>query len=134
MATGSASRPEAATAPASTATTPATAGGASAPPPPAPRCPRAPPGLAVSARRNLHALGARLGIVPTYWDIMGREHPTSDATCEALARAMGRDASDEAAAARALGEIEAEEAARLVEPVQVWREYAQGAPVLRVRR
>ena len=84
-------------------------------------------------RPRLRALAERLGILPFYWDIRGRSHPTSDATCEALAAAMGFAAPDEAAAAASQGRLEAELRAGLVDPVYVWRQWHAGAPALRVR-
>lgn len=85
------------------------------------------------ARPALRALAERRGIVSAYWDLTGRERVTADATREALLAAMGVDASDEARAARALAEDEAADAARWIEPVLVWREYAGAAPAVPVR-
>ena len=81
-------------------------------------------------RPKLRALAERLGIASSYWEIGGRERSTSDATREALVAALRFDGSTEHAAAEALAAIEREEAARLVEPVVVWREYAEAAPRL----
>lgn len=86
-----------------------------------------------AGRPALRALAERRGIVSSYWDLVGRERITSDATREALLAAMGVDASDEARAARALAALEAEAAARWIEPVLVWREYAGAAPAVPVR-
>jgi hypothetical protein len=67
----------------------------------------------------LRRLADRVGILPEYVDYTGREvRVTSDETRVALLRAMGLDASTEAAARSALREIEATEAA-LLEPVRV---------------
>jgi 4-alpha-glucanotransferase len=84
------------------------------------------------ARERLRALADRLGILPSYYDIRGRSHPTSDASYERLAAAMGYDGSDEAAAARSLERLAREACAGLVDPVYVWRQW-EGAPLLRVR-
>jgi 4-alpha-glucanotransferase len=87
----------------------------------------------VSAERPaLAELAERLGIAASYWDLVGNARPTSDATREALVAAMGFDASDERAAARALLELSREESARLVDPVLVWREYEDVVPSLPV--
>ena len=85
------------------------------------------------ARDRLRELADRLGILPSYWDIKGSAHPTTDASCEALAAAMGFDASDEAAAIRSLERFEREARASLVDPVYVWRQWEAGAPALHVR-
>jgi len=85
------------------------------------------------ARDRLRELADRLGILPSYWDIKGRAHPTTDATCEALAAAMGFDASDEAAAIRSLERFERDTRAGLLDPVYVWRQWEAGAPALHVR-
>lgn len=84
-------------------------------------------------RAALGQLAGRLGILPSYWDIHGKAHPTSDATREALAAAMGASASTDAEAARTLAALDAEEASGLVDPVLVWRQWPEGAPTLRVR-
>jgi 4-alpha-glucanotransferase len=83
-------------------------------------------------RPALRALADRLGIVPSYRDVGGRERATSDASAEALALAMGFDASGEASAARALAALDAERAGRLVDPVLVWREWEHADPELEV--
>jgi len=84
-------------------------------------------------RPALRALAERLGVVSSYWDLTGRERVTSDATREALLAAMGVDASDDARARRALAALDAEAAARWIEPVLVWREYEGAAPAVPVR-
>jgi 4-alpha-glucanotransferase len=88
----------------------------------------------VSEKRPiLRALAERLGVVSSYWDLTGRERVTSDATREALLAAMRVDASDEASAGRALAALDAEQRARWLEPVLVWREYGGAAPSVPVR-
>lgn len=86
-----------------------------------------------TARERLGRLAERLGILPSYWDIEGRAHPTTDATREALCAALGFDGSTEAAAGLSLAALEAEDGAGLVDPVYVWRQWEPGAPTLRVR-
>ena len=61
-------------------------------------------------RPKLAALAERLGIASSYWDLLGTARPTRDVTREALVAAMGYDASDEVAAARALDELARTEA------------------------
>lgn len=85
------------------------------------------------ARERLRELADWLGIVPSYYDIQGQSHPTSDASCEALVAAMGFDGSDEAAAARSLERLAREANGPLVDPVYVWRQWEPGAPTLRLR-
>jgi 4-alpha-glucanotransferase len=84
-------------------------------------------------RPKLGALAERLGIAASYWDLGGRARPTSDATREALVASMRHDGSSEAAAERALGEIERAEAGALVDPVLVWREFEDVVPSLPLR-
>ena len=85
----------------------------------------------MSAERPLLSdLAARLGIAASYWDLAGNAHPSSDATREALIATMGFDASDEAAAARAIDGLQHAAVERLVDPVQVWREDGAIAPSL----
>jgi 4-alpha-glucanotransferase len=84
-------------------------------------------------RPALLALADRVGILPSYLEQNGRDvRETSDATREALLNALGYDASSEAAAGQRLVELDRAERARLVAPVQVWREYEQAQPALRV--
>ena len=84
-------------------------------------------------RPALRALADRVGILPSYLDQNGRDmRETSDETREALLSALGYDASSEVAAGQRLVELERAERARLVAPVQVWREYEQAQPSLRV--
>jgi 4-alpha-glucanotransferase len=85
-------------------------------------------------RPLLRALAHRLGILPSYRDTGGRERETPDATRERLVRALGHEASDEAAAGRALEALARSDAERLVEPVLVYREWEHGAPKLVVNR
>jgi 4-alpha-glucanotransferase len=87
-----------------------------------------------AARPELRALAARLGILPVYRDTAGRDRETSDETRERLLRALGHDAPDEASARRISGELAREDAARLVEPVLVYREWERGRPALVVSR
>ena len=84
-------------------------------------------------RPELRALAERLGIASSYWDLEGVAHPTSDATREALVAALGFDGSSEAAAADARRAGEEAEMAQLIDPVVVWREYAEAPPRLGVR-
>ncbi len=84
-------------------------------------------------RPNLRALAERLGIASSYWDLVGRARPTSDATREALALSMHFDGSDEATAARALQGLASVEADSLIDPVLVWREYEAVVPSLPLR-
>ena len=84
-------------------------------------------------RPALRGLADRLGILPSYRDVDGRDHFTSDATREALVAALGHDASDESAAERSAAALDREARARLVDPVRVWREWAGGGPALGVR-
>lgn len=86
-----------------------------------------------AARPALRALAERLGILSSYWDIAGRQRPTSDATRVALLAGMGFDACDEAAAAAALAALDEAEAARWLEPVMVWRAFEGAPPAVPVR-
>jgi len=86
-----------------------------------------------AGRPHLTALAERLGIASSYWDLVGRARPTSDATRGALVAAMHFDGSDEAAAARALDDLNRAEAASLIDPVLVWREYEEVVPSLPLR-
>ena len=84
-------------------------------------------------RPALRALADRLGVLPSYREQNGRDvRETSDATREALLAALGHDASTESAATQRLVELASAERERLVEPVQVWREYEHAQPTLRV--
>ncbi len=85
-----------------------------------------------SERRALRTLSQRLGILETYRDVDGSDRLTSDATREALVAAMGHDGSTEAGATRALDALDREARERLLEPVLVWREWAEGRPELRL--
>ena len=76
----------------------------------------------MTSRPLLRALATRLGILPDYREAGSSAlRRTSDATREALAAAMGVDASSEAAAARALAELDAAARARPCEPRAVAR-------------
>ncbi|HEX2719177.1 MAG TPA: 4-alpha-glucanotransferase, partial [Gemmatimonadaceae bacterium] len=78
---------------------------------------------------SLRALADRLGIVAEYQDQTGKEtRRTSDETRAALLAVMGIDARDDAAAARALRELEEEERRDAVAPVRVVVEQAGRAP------
>jgi len=81
----------------------------------------------------LDALAARLGVLPSYWDIRGTLHRTRPETAVALLAAMGVDASDEAAAARSHQALERDEAARRIEPVLVWRQWRGADPFVPAR-
>ncbi len=83
-------------------------------------------------RPELCALAEQLGIWSSYRDVDGQDRRTSDETRQALLAAMGRDASDEAAAARERAELERRRRERPIEPVLVWREWQKGSPELRV--
>jgi 4-alpha-glucanotransferase len=83
-------------------------------------------------RPALRALADRLGVLAFYVSQGGAVVRTSDATREALARAMGLDASTEAAAARALAALARAERRRLVAPVRVVRAPAAGRARLAV--
>ena len=88
----------------------------------------------MSERPELSALAERLGILASYVDQSGREERfTSDASREALVAALGHDGSSEAAAAASLESLEQAERARILDPVQVWREHAQREPRVRMR-
>ncbi len=86
----------------------------------------------MSERPELLRLADRLGILHGYRGADGNEYSTGDATREALVAAMGHDASSEQAATESLERLEHADRERLVEPVLVWREWAEGAPALRV--
>jgi 4-alpha-glucanotransferase len=83
-------------------------------------------------RPALRALAERLGIASSYFDLAGRTRETSAATREALVAALHHDGSSEAAAARALAELDAAADAALVEPVVVWREFEERVPIVLV--
>jgi len=84
-------------------------------------------------RPRLRALAAHMGILDSYWDLTGHQRVTSDATREALLAAMRIDATDEARAAAALEALDAEQAERWIDRVQVWREHGEGIPSVPVR-
>jgi 4-alpha-glucanotransferase len=82
----------------------------------------------MTERPNLRLLSSRMGILPSYVDWRAEERPTSDATREAILRAMGLDAPDEAAAARALADLDRRDAGSPLDPLRVVR---ADAPALR---
>jgi 4-alpha-glucanotransferase len=86
----------------------------------------------MSERPALHALAVRVGILDAYVSTQGEHCPTSDATRVALLAALGHDASSEAAAERTLTGLEAEQRARLLDPVRVVREGERASLRLRV--
>lgn len=90
--------------------------------------------MTATSRPELRALAARLGIAPGYRDVYGHERETSDETCERLLRALGHEAGDETAARSAREALERDEALRLVDPVVVFREWADATPALLVQR
>jgi 4-alpha-glucanotransferase len=73
----------------------------------------------VSRAPALRALADRLGILPSYRDVTGLDHETSDDTRVALLHAMHLDAATDAAATREVERLDAEQDARLLDPVQV---------------
>jgi 4-alpha-glucanotransferase len=82
----------------------------------------------VSRRPRLRALARALGVLDVYEEAgTGARRETSDAAREGLLAAMGLDASDEAAAARALADLRAGERRALLAPVEVVREGAAEA-------
>jgi hypothetical protein len=85
------------------------------------------------ARPALVALADRLGVFAGYHDIQGTHRPTSDATREALCTAMGFACASEAEASQRLAELDADAAAQVVAPVQIFRALPDRAPSLRVR-
>ncbi len=74
-----------------------------------------------------------MGILDSYWDLTGHQRVTSDATRETLLAAMRIDATDEARAAAALEALDAEQAQRWIDRVQVWREHGEGVPYVPIR-
>ena len=86
-----------------------------------------------SARPALAALADRLGVFGGYHDIQGSWRTTSDATREALCAAMGFACASEVDAGRRLAELDAETAAQVVAPLQVFRLLPDRTPMLRVR-
>ncbi|MGD2218157.1 MAG: 4-alpha-glucanotransferase, partial [Gemmatimonadales bacterium] len=69
----------------------------------------------------LRSLADRVGILAEYVDIRGARHRTRDETRCALLSAMGIEASSEAAAARALAELDESAAQRPLDAVRVGR-------------
>ena len=85
------------------------------------------------ARPALAALADRLGVFGGYHDILGTWRATGDATREALCAAMGFACDSEAEAGQRLEELDAEAAAQVVAPLQVFRLLPDRVPSLRVR-
>ncbi|NIR46773.1 MAG: 4-alpha-glucanotransferase [Gemmatimonadetes bacterium] len=81
----------------------------------------------------LVALAERMGILSAYVDNLGESRRTPDDTRVALLAALGIDASNETAAARALESVRRAEMERILEPVHVWRRGGRSRPRLRVR-
>ncbi len=73
-----------------------------------------------------------MGVLDTYRDIHGAEHPTSDATRAALLRAMGLAVEHDADADREIARLDAMTAERLLEPVAVVRAHSWQLPPLPV--
>jgi 4-alpha-glucanotransferase len=86
-----------------------------------------------SRRPALRALADRLGILPSYVDLTGIERPTSDHNFEAIAAAMGYDASSEAAARAALERFERAERERPVDRAVVVVGGELASPVVTLR-
>jgi 4-alpha-glucanotransferase len=100
--------------------------------PPAERRARPRSAKAPARASALQQLADRVGIIPEYLDQTGTEkRQTSDETRVALLAAMGIDASGDAAARRALEELESRDRDRLVSPVRVVQR-GQDAGVLRL--
>lgn len=87
----------------------------------------------MARRPVLAALADRLGILAQYLDVHGRQQPTTDATRVHLAKVMGFDATSEAAAGRALQQLEGEAETEVIEPVRVVRTTSPEAARLPVR-
>lgn len=77
----------------------------------------------MSGPGSLAQLAAACGILSAYFDVEGDEHHTSDATRRSLLAAMGVDASSDTAIERALLELEAERARRVLPAACVLRDY-----------
>jgi 4-alpha-glucanotransferase len=75
----------------------------------------------VAARTALRSLAERASILPEYVDIRGKRRSTRDETRVALLAAMGIEASSEAAASRALAELDESAARRLLDAARVQR-------------
>lgn len=75
--------------------------------------------MSAPASRALRTLADRMGILPSYVDVNGVEHATSDDARALLLHAMRLDAATDGAAARELERLDAEERERLLEPVRV---------------
>lgn len=69
----------------------------------------------------LARLSQRVGIEPSYWDVTGNCHHTSDDTRRAFLAAMGHPADTDEQAQTSLAAIEARPWQRMVEPVTVLR-------------
>lgn len=85
----------------------------------------------MAPRPRLRALARRLGLIPEYIALDGTRRRASDASRVAVLAAMGCDAGDETAAARALAHLDDEERSRLLDPATVVR--AGGRDRLRLR-
>jgi len=75
----------------------------------------------MSADTPLSRLSQRVGIEPSYWDVYGACHDTSDDTRRLFLAAMGYPADDDAAATASLERIDARPWQRMVEPVTILR-------------
>ena len=84
-------------------------------------------------RPALRALAERLGIIGEYIDQQGKTVRASDASRQALLRAMGFDAPTEPAARGWLAELDAETRNEIVAPVQVVEQGSAGAKRVRIR-
>ena len=72
-------------------------------------------------RPQLHALADRAGILPSYCDITGRQHFTSDESKVLILGTLGFDGSTEESAGRCLGRLGVLERERILRPVRVVR-------------
>ncbi|MCP5044799.1 MAG: 4-alpha-glucanotransferase [bacterium] len=85
-----------------------------------------------SERPVLRKLAERLGVLDGYRTVDARAHATSDATRQALVAAMGYRASSEEEASNCLERLDRRASKLMLEPVLVWREWAQASPTLQV--
>lgn len=81
----------------------------------------------------LRRLADRLGILPAYVDMAGRERRASDDACRTLLAIMGFDAPTEDAARGWLAELDHEARETILEPVRVVERDAAAAGQIRVR-
>lgn len=86
-----------------------------------------------TARPALARLADRLGIVARYEDVSGGVRETPDETRAALVAAMGWPGHSERSAEESLAALDRSRELRLVSPVCVWREWAEGDPELVAR-